>query len=220
MSLFHWFIIKMTNTKITRREVLNLALASPLIAAMPDIGRSQAGRSKSLDRQSFNHAPSAVTPVGTDDIQQVEVVRQWRGPLCRARLINRGKTPARIKEVTLFDLKLELPSATTLYGEGFQMLSQTGGATGRPVDLGNYTDLKHYKMPQPEGARVFYGLMTMAPPDGGNLLLAFTSCRRFAGQFHLRSDRVASLHVVVDIEGLEIAPGESWELEEFTFRAG
>ncbi|HJZ79527.1 MAG TPA: glycoside hydrolase family 36 protein, partial [Pyrinomonadaceae bacterium] len=207
----------MTNTKITRREIINLALASPLLSAMPVIGRAQAGKSKSLNQRSLAGAPGAITPVGADDIKQVELVRQWRGPLCRARLINRGKAPARIKEVTLFDLKLELPPTTTLYGEGFQMLSQTGGATGRPVDLGNYTDPKHYKMPQPEGARVFYGLMTMAPPDGDNLLLAFTSCRRFAGQFYLRPD---SLQVVVDTEGLELKPGENWELEEFTFRSG
>src|SRR5215472_9121894 len=139
----------MTNTKLTRREILNLALASPLLAAMPDISQAQAGKTKSLDQQALANAPSSVTTVGADDIEQVELARQWRGPLCRARLVNRGKAPARIKEVTLFDLKLDLPPATTLYGEGFQMLSQTGGATGRPVDLGNYTDHKHYKMPQP-----------------------------------------------------------------------
>jgi len=94
----------MTNTKITRREVLNLALASPLLAAMPGDGRAQAGKTKSPDQRSFVNAPSAVTPVGAEaDIKQIELVRQWRGPLCRARLINRGKAPARIKEVTLFD---------------------------------------------------------------------------------------------------------------------
>src|SRR5262245_24379673 len=137
-------LIRMTNTKLTRREILNLALASPLIAAMPDVGQAQGG-TKSLDRQALVNAPSPGAPVGADDIKQVELVRQWRGPLCRARLINRGKTPARIKEVTLFDLKLDLPATTTLYGEGFQMLSQTGGEAGRPVDLGNYTDAKHYR---------------------------------------------------------------------------
>jgi alpha-galactosidase len=211
----------MKNRKITRREVLNLALTSPLIAAMPGIGMKQAGahagKSEGLDRRSFAVAPSAVVPAGDDDVKQVQLVRQWRGPLCRTRLINRGKGPARIKEAVLFDLKLDLPPTTSLYGEGFQMLSQTGGVRGQPVDLGNYTDARHYKMPQPEGARVFYGLMTMAPPEGGNHLLAFTSCRRFAGQFYLRPD---SLQVVVDTEGLELKPGESWELEEFTFRSG
>ncbi len=122
----------MTNRKITRREVLNLALASPLLAALPDNGLAQTGKRQGLDRQSFISAPSAVIPVGSDDVKQVELVRQWRGPICRARLINRGKAAARIKEVTLFDLKLDLPPSTTLYGEGFQMLSQTGGTLGAP----------------------------------------------------------------------------------------
>lgn len=205
----------MTNPKITRREVLNLALASPLLAAVPGIGQAQ--KTKGLDQRAFADAPSAVVPVGSDDIKQVELVRQWRGPLCSARLVNRGQTVVRVKEVVLFDLKLDLPPATRLYGEGFQMLSQTGGTLGQPVDLSNLTDVKHYKMPMPADARTFYGLMTLAPPDGGNLLLAFTSCRRFTGQFRLRQD---SLQVVVDTEGLELKPGESWALEEFTFRTG
>jgi len=63
----------MTNTKITRREVLNLALASPLLAAMPGGGRAQAGKTKGPDQRSFVNAPSAVTPVGAEaDIKQVE----------------------------------------------------------------------------------------------------------------------------------------------------
>src|SRR5262249_42722198 len=112
-------LIQMTNTKITRREIINLALASPLLAAMPEIGRAQAGKTKSLDLRSFINAPSAVVPVGGADaeagVKQVELIRQWRGPLCRARLINRGKAPARIKEVRLFDLGLDLPPTTALY---------------------------------------------------------------------------------------------------------
>src|SRR5205823_13563688 len=59
--------------------------------------------------------------------------------------------------------------------------------------------------------------MTLSLPDGAQNLLAFTSCRRFIGQFYLRA---SSLQVVVDTEGLELQPGETWELEEFTFSAG
>jgi alpha-galactosidase len=207
----------MTKAKITRREILNFALASPLLGAMPSGVRVQTGKTKRLDQRSFVDAPSAVSPAGADDVKQIELTRQWRGPICRSRLINRGKAPARIKGVTLFDLKFDLPPTTGLYGEGFQMLSQTGGTAGQPVDLGNYTDAKHYKLPQPDGVRVFYGMMTMTPADGAPMMLAFTSCRRFAGQFYLRQD---SLQVVVDTEGLELKPGESWELEEFSFRSG
>lgn len=97
------------------------------------------------------------------------------------------------------------------------MLTQTGGTLGKPADLGNYTDAKHYKLPVPDASKTLYGMMTLAPPEGGNFLLAFTSCRRFSGQFYLRD---SSLQVVVDTEGLELKPGETWKLEEFTFQSG
>src|SRR5690349_17079694 len=86
----------MTN-KITRREIINLALASPLLAAVPGIGRAQETKSK-LDQRSFVNAPSAVVPIGDSDIKQVALVKQWRGPLCQSRLVNRGKKTGRVKE--------------------------------------------------------------------------------------------------------------------------
>src|SRR5215213_86144 len=46
---------------------------------------------------------------------------------------------------------------------------------------------------------------------------SITSCRRFNGQFFLRD---SALKVVLDLEGLEINPGETWRLEEFTFQTG
>src|SRR5260221_9153634 len=87
------------------------------------------------------------------------------------------------------------------------MLSQTAGTLSHPVDLG-YSEPKHYKIPQPEGVTAASGLLTLGPT-----MLAFTSCRRFIGRFFLTERQ---LEVVVDTEGLELAPGESWTLEEFT----
>ncbi len=101
----------------------------------------------------------------------------------------------------------------TLYGEGFQMLSQTGGTVGEPVQLGGYTDAKHYRLPEPEGATTVYGmLMEGEPGNGTRVLQAFTSCRRFSGKFCLYPDRI---EVIVDTEGLELAPGATWDLEDF-----
>src|SRR5262249_1554775 len=62
-----------------------------------------------------------------------------------------------------------------------------------------------------------YGLMTLTPPEGDHVLLAFTSCRRFIGRFYVRPK---SIQVVLDTEGLTLAPGQSWELEEFQFGTG
>ena len=54
-----------------------------------------------------------------------------------------------------------------VYGEGCQMLSQTAGTLGRMVDLDHYTDRGHYRLPEPEGYRTAYGLVTLSPPGGG-----------------------------------------------------
>jgi alpha-galactosidase len=138
------------------------------------------------------------------------------GDFYLARLTNTGKTPVHVNEIALFRIAHDLPGNTALYGESFQMLSQTAGTLGSPIDLG-YDELKHYKIPQPAGARVVTGMLTLTPPASDTMLLGFTSSRRFAGRFYLRPK---SIEVVLDTEGLAIAPGETWELEEFLFTTG
>jgi alpha-galactosidase len=182
---------------VTRREAMQLAIAAPLYM------------------QSLINAPGSVVPVGKSATPHVRLIRNWSGRLCRSRLVNEGPDAVGLKEVVLFDINLALPAATRLYAEGFQMLSQNGGTLGEPVDLGSYTDAKHYKMAAPAEGRAFYSLVTLSPPQGPAQLMAFTSCRRFSGQFYLRG---RSLQAVIDTEDRELAPGETWELEEFTFR--
>jgi alpha-galactosidase len=197
---------------ISRRKLLELALVSPLAAALPRLAQARDLRSALLN------APSSVVPlVAGTDVSQVKVERRWKGSVCQAQLINHGNTPVRIKEAVLFDLKLPFPTSPRLYGEGFQMLSQTGGTLAQPTDLGNYTDAKHYNLPAPSDAKAFYGMMMLSPSPTDHHLLAFTSCRRFIGQFYLNHP---SLKVVLDIEGSELKPGESWLLEPFTYRSG
>jgi alpha-galactosidase len=166
---------------------------------------------RKLDLEAVKSAPSKVPPESG-----VIVQREWTGEFCRSRLVNRGKTAARVREVVLFSIAHDLPKETQFYGESFQMLSQTAGTLGNPVDLA-YSELRHYKIPQPDGITAASGMITLTPSGQGSLLLAFTSCRRFIGRFYLRDN---SIEAVVDTEGLELAPGESWELEEFTFNSG
>src|SRR5262245_49509336 len=131
--------------------------------------------------------------------------------ICRSTVVNRGRTPVRIKEVVLLGRDLELPPETRLYGEGFQMLSQTGGTLGAPFDLSQYTDANHYKMVSAPGSRAYYGLVSLTSPDGDTQLFAFTSCAKYSGRFEIRG---SSIQVVVDTEGLELAPAETWALDE------
>ena len=202
---------------LTRRELLCLALASPLAGAFLTSNTSaQTDPSTRLNKQALVNAHSRVVPIDiAGSIEAIRLDRRWTGTFCSPKLTNTGKTPVRIKEVVLFEIPHRLSPETRLYGEGFQMLSQTGGTIAETIDYGSHTDAKHYKMPIPSDARAFYGMMTLAYADGENDLLAFTSCKRFNGQFFLRKD---SLQVVVDTEGLELGPGEMWDLEEFTYR--
>jgi alpha-galactosidase len=189
---------------ISRRRILQLALVSPFAGAWARLDQAQ----------DIRNSRSYV--VGTD-VSRVKVERRWKGAVCQSQLVNQGREPVRIKEVVLFDVKLTLPATTRLYGEGFQMLTQTGGTLGQPADLGNYTDAKHYKLPAPGSAKALYGMMMLSPSRDRNHLLGFTSCKRFVGQFYLD---YPSLKVVVDTEGLELRPGETWQLESFTYQSG
>ncbi|HXD30369.1 MAG TPA: glycoside hydrolase family 36 protein [Pyrinomonadaceae bacterium] len=205
------------STGLSRREVLGLALASPLVAAASSLSRSIAQISDSFTAR-LELAPWRVIAVDpSTNVDEVVLQRDWRGALCSSRLMNRGSKPVAIKEVVLLDVPHRFSPDTKLYGEGFQMLTQTGGSLGQPIKFSQYTDEQHYKLPAPADARVFYGMMTLSTSTGTNHLVAFTSCRRFSGKFYLRD---SSLQAVIDTEGLVIKPGETWQLEEFTYRKG
>jgi alpha-galactosidase len=202
---------------VRRRDVLRLAALTPLAGAGPRLARA-AALPRGLDLEAIQRAPGRVVLAGGAPARDtLKLVREWDGPFCRSLLSNAGDGAVRVERVVLFDLTDGLPPETRLYGEGFQMLSQTGGTRGEPRALGDYTDACHYKLPKPEGAAVLYGLATLSPADDVHHLMAFTSCRRFSGQFTVRG---TTLEVTLETEGLELRPGESWELEEVTFRTG
>ena len=198
---------------LSRRELLGAAVTLPFLRAWSHLPLSQAGGLAGIRTGT----PRVVGSNGAD-ASSVSVTLDWNGEVCRSRVTNRGAAPVSIREVVLFDLALELPPATALYGESFQMLSQSGGTLGAPKDLGSYTDAKHYKMPTAEGTQTYFGAVTLSPPDGRVFGLGFTSTRRFAGLFRLKPP--SAFQVVVDTENLPLAPGATWDLEEFTLTTG
>jgi alpha-galactosidase len=151
------------------------------------------------------------------EISGVQLIREWQGDLCRFHLVNAGTASVRLKEVLLFTIRHGLPGSTKVYGEGFTMLSQTGGTLDTLADIGSYTDRAHYRIPEPPGMRAVYGLLTLTSAEQDNLLLGFTSCRRFVGKFYVSRD---SIQVVIDCENLTLHPGERWQLEEFQLLKG
>jgi len=150
-------------------------------------------------------------------IDRVRLLREWDGRLCRPRVVNEGDSPVRIREVVLASYAHGLPPDSQLYGEGFTMLSQTGGTLAAPAAIGFFTDRDHYRIPEPADATTVYSLLILTPPAGPHHLWAFTSCHRFSGAFRLREGR---LEIVVDTENLALEPGASWSLEEFVYDIG
>ncbi len=180
-------------------------------------GDAGAAAPTSLNAGMLGEAPWSVAGVDGEPLSaNVDLTRVWSGNRCVATLANHGTAPVRVGEVTLFSLAHALAPETRLYGESFQMLSQTGGTLARPEDLG-MNELRHYRLPQPAGATEITGLLALEPPGGMPTILAFTSCRRFAGRFALRPGRI---DVTVDAEGLTLGAGEAWTLEEFLFESG
>lgn len=159
------------------------------------------------------HAHPGSRAVAADG-QSSEALRlemRWHGERCQVRLKNTGTTPVRVQEVILFDLAHALAVETPIYAEGFQMLSQTAGTLAKPTDVGSYTDRDHYRLPERPGFRTVYGMLMLSPADADRILIGFASCRRFNGKFHLNGER---LQAVLETENLELAPGQTWEMED------
>ncbi len=136
--------------------------------------------------------------------------RQWEGPLCRVRLDNTGKQSEAVHHWRLFEGDLGLAPDTAIYGEGFQMLAQTGGRWNAPEHLGRCPDASVYRITADHGYHTVHNLLLVAQ-EGGWLLLAFASCQRFGGEFRLHPD--GRLEIVMNTEGRTLAPGAYWQSE-------
>ena len=198
---------------ISRRDFLSAAIA---IARLKPSGPFIDARLK--PRASDDIASSQAGARGFSRAAEVEIEREYDGVFCRLRIVNRGTTPVRLDDIVVLDQPIVFPATeTALYGEGFQMLSQTGGTVAAPVDYSQYTDAKHYRIPAADGRPSYYGLLTLAPFGGKTHVYAFTSCARFSGRFQIRDSGVQA---IVDGEGLTIGPGRSWPLEELMVASG
>lgn len=136
--------------------------------------------------------------------------RQWEGPLCRVRLDNTGKQSEAVHHWRLFEGDLGLAPDAAIYGEGFQMLAQTGGRWNAPEHLGRCPDASVYRITADHGYHTVHNLLLVAL-EGGWLLLAFASCQRFGGEFRLHPD--GRLEIVMNTEGRTLAPGAHWQSE-------
>ncbi len=178
-------------------------------------GVAAADNTKLLSAIRANSGARIIATGSADTSPKLEI--RWDGSICRARVTNQGTVAVRIQEVILFDIAHGLEGETPIYGEGFQMLSQTEGTLAKPKDVGSYTDRSHYKLPEPAGFRTVYGMLMLSPHEGDRVLAGFASCRRFNGKFQFSGER---LQCVLETESLELKPGDSWDMEELILLSG
>ncbi|MCL4178801.1 MAG: alpha-galactosidase [Verrucomicrobia bacterium] len=182
----------------------------PLLVAFFSLAVIVSGRTAPFPHRLAQSPGAVLDPDGTPLPATVILNRRWEGDLCYATVENRGPRPVKIGSVVLAEIAHGLAPGTRVYGEGFTMLSQTGGTLAQPVDEGFYTDRQHYRIPEPQGRHTVYGVMTMRVAADRVALLGFTRARRFVGRFAFDSN---TLSISCDGEGLVLAPGASWELE-------
>ena len=147
--------------------------------------------------------------------------KKWQGDRLQVKVVNRSDKPLRIQEVALFAGALAMKQETPFYGEGFMMLCQYAGTLVAPQLIGAYgTDWDFFRLPKTrynENLWTVYNLIQLSPENQDHVLLAFTSCNRFVGEFRFRDNY---MEIVMDTEGLTLEPGQFWELESFIAISG
>jgi alpha-galactosidase len=149
---------------------------------------------------------------------QLKISRQWTGNICKTTLKNTSTRSLYPSNVILFNLSNHtLNPDCMVYGDGFQMLHQNGGTLARRDNIGAYPDNQHYKIPDPHGLPTAYGVLAISIKPDDCLLLGFTSCHRYIGRIGYDARK---MEISIDAEGLELKPGESRMLEDFTMLKG
>lgn len=148
---------------------------------------------------------------------QYSISAVWNGSDCRLTLTNPTGETIRLKKIPVMKMDMPFDPDTPVYGEGYNKLSQYGG-TVREVKLtSSYSDHRHYKLPVPDGFQQVYNMVCFMPEKEDSLLLGFSSCNRFNGEFWFNE---TELQVILNLEGIEILPGETVALESFFARTG
>lgn len=142
---------------------------------------------------------------------------EWQGDCCRLSFTNLTKEAILPTKIIVFESEMPYSPDTPIYGEGYNKLCQYGGTIGNVEMTATLGDLGHYKLPAPNGFGQVYNMLAIMPQNEPSLLMGFSSCKRFNGEFWLNSKQ---LQVMLNIEGIEIAAGETFELESFFAASG
>jgi alpha-galactosidase len=201
-----------------RKFLVNVGATGALVAGSGILeGAFAADAISEKFMQKLRAAPArAVTVDGNVAGDDIVITREWSGAFCRSCVSNRGSTAVRLQDIVLFALPGHgLGADTPILAEGFSMVNLTVGTLGKPEELCD-NDAVFHRRTEKDAANA-WGMLALAPQPGDEMLLAFTSCQRFAGKIVANPQRV---EVVLDADGLTLAPGQTWDLEEFAIFTG
>lgn len=158
--------------------------------------------------------------VGSSSVQspRLWLTREWQQNSCRWQLNNSAHHSIKVKEIVLFDGTLPLPDDCSFYGEGFQMLAQTGGTLSQPKAIGRCPDSSHYRLPCEQGFHSSYNYILLSPAPHHHLLLGFTACFKFSGTLRISANK--QLKVILDCENLPLAGFSHWQGEPLAILEG
>ncbi len=201
--------------RLSRRDFARTLALGAAATALPRLAWAQsattpAGAAARMLPLEDSEAHVRLVDGSVADRKVAVLERQWSGGSCRARLANRGTAPLVIREIVLASAPHAFGQDTSLYGESFQMLSQTAGTLGQPKHVA-YSEKEHYKLPEVPDAATVRSFALLSPTSTARHLVGFASCRRFSGELRIFAAR---LEAVLDTEGRTLGPGETWELEE------
>ncbi len=148
-------------------------------------------------------------PVCTDEYR---IIADWKGENCQLHLISNSQEKMCLDKIAVFKMEMPFAPETPVYGEGYNKLSQYKGVVKNMEMLGGFGDFQHYRLPRPEGFQQVYNMVRFAPDKEDNLLMGFTSCYRFNGEFWFDERQ---LQVILNLEGIEILPYQTIALESF-----
>ena len=211
-SIAPHFLYQLDESVSRRKFLVRIGATSALMAGSNIVGNSfAADATNETFVQKLRAAPAQVTIIGGEVAgNEIVVNREWAGEFCRSFVQNRGATPVRLQDIVLFSMPMHgLGADTPILAEGFTMLNQTVGTLGKPEDLCD-TDGTFHRRTEKDAVNAWGMLQLMLPENP--LVLAFTSCKRFAGKIVADAKR---LDVILDADGLTLEPGETWDLEEF-----
>lgn len=162
----------------------------------------------------FFNGKEMLTPIKT---KQYHISTAWEGTICHMNLTNMSDQTICLSKINVMKMKMLFSADTLVYGEGYNKLSQYCGTVQNIKMIGSYGDFSHYKLPAPNGFNQVYNMIRFITQTGENLLMGFTSCNRFSGEFWFNEEQ---LQVILNLEGIEISPHETIKLESFFAETG